>query len=176
MERPAPGPGFSCSGFIVPVFFYPCFCATACRGTSLLQEPSGLLAPSLRVFSFFVIGRARRAAPQRLVGLWPRHARGASTTTPRAAGEPLHSLPPRSGCTGSARRVAWPRWPRPASAPPDAAPAPSRLPCPVTSSCLCPFPPPHRLAAPGRRASRAPHRRPAAWVQGSGDEAGPEQV
>ena len=49
-------------------------------------------------------------------------------------------------------------------------------PCPESSSCLCPFPPPHRLAAPGRRASRAPHRRPAAWVQGSGDEAGPEQV
>ena len=48
-----------------------CFlCATACRGASLMQEPSGLLAPFLRVF--FSLFRRRSetsgaAAPQRPV-------------------------------------------------------------------------------------------------------------
>ena len=83
--RPAPGPVISCSGFSCSCSFLPVICATACRGASLMQEPSGLLAPSLRVFPLFVIGGERRAAPQRPKGLWPRHARGASTTTPRPA-------------------------------------------------------------------------------------------
>ena len=41
-----------------------------------MQEPSGLLAPSPRVFPLFVIGRERTAAPQRLEGLWPRTCAG----------------------------------------------------------------------------------------------------
>ena len=35
-----------------------------------MHEPSGLLVPSLRVFPSFVVGRERRAAPQRLKGIY----------------------------------------------------------------------------------------------------------
>ena len=41
-----------------------------------MQDPSGLLAPSLRVFPLFVVGRERRAAPQRQEGLWPQTCAG----------------------------------------------------------------------------------------------------
>ena len=65
-------------------FFLPASCATACRGESLMQEPSGLLAPSLGDSLALLIGIVRRAAPQRPGGLWFIHARRTSATIPRA--------------------------------------------------------------------------------------------
>ena len=66
--------------------FLSVLCATACRGTSLMQEPSGLLAPFLRVSLPLFVGRVRRVAPPR--GLWLRHAQGAQPRSPA----PLPSL------------------------------------------------------------------------------------
>ena len=74
--------------FYCSCFFLSVFCATACRGESLMREPSDLLAPSLRVSLSLSIGGVRRAAAQRSGGLWLSHARGASTTTPRAIRDP----------------------------------------------------------------------------------------
>ena len=51
------------SGLLLALFFPVCFHATACRGASLMQEPSGLLAPFLRVFLSLFLGGVRRAAP-----------------------------------------------------------------------------------------------------------------
>ena len=53
-----------------------------------MQEPSGLLAPFLRVFLPLFIGKVRLAAPQRPRGLWLSHARGAQPRLPA----PLPSL------------------------------------------------------------------------------------
>ena len=58
-----------------------------------MQEPSGLLAPFLRVFLLLFIGGVRRAAPQHPRGLAPQRPVaqsrvGGPTKTPRAATQP----------------------------------------------------------------------------------------
>ena len=112
MGRPAPGPVLSCFGLLF-LFFLPVFCVTACRGESLMQEASGLLAPSLRVSLPLLIGRVRRAAPQRPGGLWLSHAWGASTTTPRAKPRPApnpasnHQGDNHTGCRNSPPVGGW---------------------------------------------------------------------
>ena len=50
-ERPAPGPAFFYFVLLF-LFFLSVFCATTCKGASLMQEPSGLLAPFLWVSPF----------------------------------------------------------------------------------------------------------------------------
>ena len=83
------------------LFFLPVLCATACRGASLMQEPSGLLAPSLRVLSFFVTRLSETSGTAAPLGLWPSHARGASIKTPRATCK-AERMPPRGDNNGKA--------------------------------------------------------------------------